>query len=376
MPCPGSREGAYAAPMNRLTRAPIESARSTRAVRSPHGAVDPMALAASQAKSNAARLSVLSNASLVALKLGVGLWIGSVAVVSEAIHSGIDLLAALVAWYAVRMADAPPDHDHPYGHGKVESISGTVEALLIFLAGAWIVVEAARGIVRGTKSESVGWGVAVMGLSAAVNVFVSRHLLRIAKEHDSVALEADAHHLSVDVYASVGVFVGLGLVALTGWHVLDPLVAIGVGLLIVHTAYDITKRAFAPLLDATLPAEEVDAIEAALKRDPRVRGYHHLRTRKAGAVRFVGLPPPARRRADPRRVAPHLARGEGPRAEGPPRRGGRDPRRAVRGGAPGQGRGDHPAPLRCGPCGVRRFIAAWVRSFSSASYAAMRTTRR
>ena len=246
-----------------------------------------MALVASKAKSNAARLSVLSNSMLVALKLGVGLWIGSVAVVSEAIHSGIDLLAAIIAWYAVRMADAPPDHEHPYGHGKVESISGTVEALLIFLAGVWIVFEAVRGIVQGARSESVGWGVAVMGLSAVVNVFVSRHLLRVARAHDSVALEADAHHLRVDVVASVGVFAGLGLVALTGWHVLDPVVAIGVGLLIVHTAYGITKRAFAPLLDTTLPDEEVAAIETALKGDPRVRGYHHLRTRKAGAVRFV-----------------------------------------------------------------------------------------
>ena len=246
-----------------------------------------MALAAKDAKSNAARLSVASNSALVALKLGVGLWIGSVAVLAEAIHSGIDLLAALIAWYAVRMADAPPDDDHPYGHGKFESVSGTVEALLIFLAGAWIVYEAVRGIVEGRTASTPVWGAAVMGLSAAVNVVVSRHLLRVAKEHDSVALEADAHHLAVDVYASVGVFAGLTLVALTGWRLLDPIVAVGVGLLVARTAVGITKTAFSPLLDASLPPEEVAAVEAAIRADGRVRGYHFLRTRKSGPAKFV-----------------------------------------------------------------------------------------
>ena len=239
------------------------------------------------AKANAARLSVASNLGLVALKLGVGVWIGSVAVISEAIHSGVDLLASIVALVAVRMADAPPDRDHPYGHGKVESISGTVEALLIGTAGLWIVFEAVSGLLTPRPSAAIGWGVAVMALSAGVNVFVSRHLFQVARAHDSVALEADAQHLSVDVWASLGVFAGLGLVALTGWHPLDPIVALMVGVLILYTAYGITRRAFAPLLDTSLPEDEVAAVERALKGDARVRGYHHLRTRKAGSVRFV-----------------------------------------------------------------------------------------
>lgn len=246
-----------------------------------------MAVVPANLKSNAARLSVASNTGLVALKLGVGLWIGSVAVLAEAIHSGIDLLAALIAWYAVRMADAPPDQEHPYGHGKVESISGTVEALLIFLAGGWIVYEAVQGIVTGHRAVAPGWGAAVMGLSAVANWFVSRHLLRVAREHDSLALEADAHHLAVDVYTSVGVFVGLGLVAITRWQMLDPIVAIGVGLLVVRTAVGITKTAFQPLLDASLPPGEVEAVEEAIRADARVRGYHFLRTRKSGSVKFV-----------------------------------------------------------------------------------------
>jgi cation diffusion facilitator family transporter len=239
------------------------------------------------AKSNAARLSVVSNLGLTVVKLGIGLQIHSVAVLSEAIHSGIDLLAALIAWYAVRVADIPPDKGHPYGHGKVESISGTVEALLIFLAGAWVIYEAVAGILNGRRSESVHLGLVVMAISAVVNIFVSRHLHKVAREHRSVALEADAHHLQVDVYTSIGVFIGLGLVALTGWHGFDQIVAIAVGLLILHTSFSITKAAFAPLLDATLPAEDVQLIEETLCSDPRVRGFHHLRTRKAGSVRFV-----------------------------------------------------------------------------------------
>lgn len=242
---------------------------------------------AANPKTRAARLSVSSNTVLVALKLGVGLWIGSVAVISEAIHSAIDLVAAMIAYYAVRAADAPPDEEHPYGHGKVESISGAVEAALIAVAGIWVIVEAVQGLRTGRKAEGLGWGVGVMGLSAVVNGFVSRHLFRVAKEHDSIALSADAHHLTIDVFTSIGVFAGLGLVALTGWRILDPLVALGVGALILYTAYDITRTAARPLLDATLPPEEVKAIEDALCADTRVRGFHHLRTRKAGSVRFV-----------------------------------------------------------------------------------------
>src|SRR4051812_8879677 len=117
---------------------------------------------AGNAKSRAALVSVLSNTVLVVAKLGIGLFIGSVAVVSEAIHSGIDLVAAIIAWFSVRASDAPPDEDHPYGHGKFESVSGTLEALLIFVAGLWIVYEAAISLKTGKKIEGIGWGAAVM----------------------------------------------------------------------------------------------------------------------------------------------------------------------------------------------------------------------
>lgn len=241
----------------------------------------------SNTKTKTALLSVISNTSLVVLKLFVGIAIGSVAVISEAIHSAIDLLAALISWYAVRMSDAPPDREHPYGHGKIESVSGTLEALLIFFAGIWVIIEAVQGILNHTAAKTPIWGIAVMGVSAVVNTFVARRLHKVADEHDSVALKADAHHLAVDVYTSIGVLGGLALVAVTGIHVLDPIIAIAVGMLILYTAYDITKQAFQPLIDSALPPEEVDAIEDALRSDTRVRGWHKLRTRKAGSARFV-----------------------------------------------------------------------------------------
>jgi cation diffusion facilitator family transporter len=145
-------------------------------------------------------LSVASNLGLVIFKTAVGLAIGSVAVLSEAIHSGLDLVAAAIAFFAVKKAAKPPDADHPYGHGKVENLSGAIEAGLIFLAAVWIVYEAARKLVRPEPIETLGLGVGVMAASAGINWLVSRRLFRVGEETESVALQADAWHLRTDVY--------------------------------------------------------------------------------------------------------------------------------------------------------------------------------
>ena len=245
---------------------------------------------AAQAKVRGARLSVLSNSGLVALKLTVGISIGSVAVISEAVHSGVDLLAALIAFFAVRASDAPPDDDHPFGHGKIESLSGSVEALLIFGAGVYIIVEAIQAIVHGgTRPDAAGWGVLVMGVSAVVNLLVTRHLFRVARETDSVALEADAHHLKTDVWTSVGVLGGLALVYLTRQPILDPVAAIVVGIFILRTAFGISSDAVRPLVDVALPAHELHIIKQVMQNDKRVKGWHKLRTRKAGSYRHVDV---------------------------------------------------------------------------------------
>jgi cation diffusion facilitator family transporter len=246
-------------------------------------------------KSKVALLSVTSNTALVLLKLAVGTAIGSVSVISEAIHSGVDLLAAVIALFAVRTSGKPADTEHPFGHGKVENISGTVEALLIFLAAGWIVFEAWRKLKNPEPLEEAGLGVAVMLVSSAANIFVSRELLKVGKETDSVALQADAWHLRTDVYTSAGVMAGLtiiwiGKLALPGTDLdwVDPVAAICVALLIVKAAYRLTVESARDLLDVSLPKEEEESIEKHIASfAPDVRGFHRLRTRKSGSHRFV-----------------------------------------------------------------------------------------
>ncbi len=240
------------------------------------------------AKVRIARLSVLSNTCLIAMKLAVGIVTGSVSIISEAIHSGMDLVAAVIAYLSVSVSDRPPDSRHPYGHGKVENVSGVVESVLILVAAGWIVVEAVRKLLGGEiVLEAVWAGALVMLVSAAVNTVVSRKLYRTAHATHSVALEADALHLKTDVYTSLGVAVGLGLIVVTGIRWLDPVAAILVALFIFKEAFGLLRRAFSPLLDTAWSEDEVRELEATL-RALHV-DHHDLRTRKAGNYRFVDL---------------------------------------------------------------------------------------
>ncbi|HJZ40465.1 MAG TPA: cation diffusion facilitator family transporter [Bacteroidales bacterium] len=238
-------------------------------------------------KVNTARLSILSNCGLIILKVLAGLFSGSVSIISEAIHSGMDLLASVIAFFSVKMSDIPPDKEHPYGHGKFENVSGVVEAVLIFVAAGWIIFEAIHKIISPAEVTNLEIGVAVMAVSAVVNFLVSRKLYKVAKKTDSIALEADALHLKTDIYTSAGVAAGLLLIWLTGWHFLDPFVAILVALLIIKESYNLLRRAYSPLLDASLSQDETLLIsEVMLKRG---LSYHNLRTRKSGQYRFADL---------------------------------------------------------------------------------------
>lgn len=241
-------------------------------------------------KRNVAALSIASNSALVVLKLIAGLTIGSVSVISEAIHSSIDLLAAIMAFFAVRASAKPPDDQHHFGHGKAESLSGAAEAVLIFVAALMIVNEAVQKLLHGGEMESVDLGIAIMAVSAVVNIFVSRNLMRVAKATESPALEADAWHLTTDVLTSAGVAVGLVVVRLTGLSALDPIIAIGVALFITKAAYDITRKTVSDLLDASLPEEEQAVIREVLDRHKGdMVGYHEIRSRKSGSERHVDL---------------------------------------------------------------------------------------
>ncbi|HLN21584.1 MAG TPA: cation diffusion facilitator family transporter [Bacteroidales bacterium] len=239
-------------------------------------------------KVKVARLSVLSNSILIILKLTVGLMSGSVSIISEAIHSSMDLIAALIAFFSVRVSDNPPDSRHPYGHGKIENISGVIEALLIFVAAVWIIFEAIKKLVGpAIELESVGLGTVVMIIAAILNTFVSRRLYKVARETDSLALEADALHLKTDVYTSLGVAAGLLLIMITGLYWLDPIVAIMVAFFIFYESFNLLKRAFNPLLDEAWKEDEIVALENTL-RTMNVK-YHELRTRIAGNYRFIDL---------------------------------------------------------------------------------------
>jgi cation diffusion facilitator family transporter len=224
------------------------------------------------------------------MKLLAGLLTGSVSIISEAIHSSMDLMAAIIAFFSVKVSALPPDKKHPYGHGKFENISGVIEALLIFLAAGWIIYEAVKKFMEPSLPESIGIGTIVMFISAVVNFLVSRRLFKVAKETDSVALEADALHLKTDVYTSLGVCVGLVLIWFTNISLLDPIVAILVACLILWESFTLLKRAFSPLLDTQLPDKEVQTIESIIhKHLTSDMGYHMLRTRKSGNLRHVDL---------------------------------------------------------------------------------------
>jgi cation diffusion facilitator family transporter len=244
-----------------------------------------------QTKSSAALLSVFSNAFLIALKLAAAAITGSIAILTEAIHSSIDLMASFVALISVRRADAPPDEEHPYGHEKAENLAATIEGMLILVGAGIIIFEATRRLVLGSEVESLGVGIVVIGFSAAVNLAVSGLLGRRAKSLASAALEGDAAHLRADAYTSLGVLVGLVLVEITDEPAFDAIAALAVAVVIVVSGVRIMLRSGSVLMDEAPPPEELDRIEAiiASARPSEMLGYHKLRARRAGARRWIDL---------------------------------------------------------------------------------------
>jgi len=259
-------------------------------VRAPAGAIGPDAQRP-PTKTRAAAVSIVSNALLIALKLAAGVITGSIAIITEAIHSSIDLVASVVAFVSVRKADEPADESHPYGHQKVENMAAAIEGMLI-LAGAGIIVfESARRLVDVPEVESLGVGIAVIGFSAVANVAVSTYLYRQAARTDSPALEGDAAHLRTDAMTSFGVLVGLVLVELTGIEAFDPITALVVAAAIVLAGVRIITRTSRVLVDEALPPDELEAVRRAIEERgaQEVVGFHKLRARRAGSRRYVDL---------------------------------------------------------------------------------------
>lgn len=240
-------------------------------------------------KVGAAKVSVFSNTVLVLTKLAVGVFTGSVSIISEAAHSAVDLVAALIAYYAVRTSDQKPDHNHAYGHGKIENISGAVEAVLIIVAAFWIIYEASQKLFAQELPKDLEYGIAIMALSIIVNYFVSRKLFKVAKVTQSHALEADALHLEADIWTSLGVLAGLVAIKVTGLYWFDPVIAIVVAVIIFKAGYDMTRKSMRELTDIALPDEEQALIQDIIENHPMIIDYHRLRTRRSGSTRLVDV---------------------------------------------------------------------------------------
>jgi cation diffusion facilitator family transporter len=242
-------------------------------------------------KTHAAALSIASNSALIVLKLVAGVLTGSIAILTEAVHSSIDLIASVVAFVSVRKAGEPADREHPYGHAKVENLAAAFEGVLILAGAAVIVIESVRRLVDPPEVDLIGVGIAVIAFSMLANVAVSSFLGREARRTDSPALEGDAAHLRTDALTSGGVLAGLVVVEVTGFERIDPIVALVVAGAIVVAGLRLVTRSSRVLVDEALPADELAAVRAAIEGhgSAEVLGFHALRARRAGSDRYVDL---------------------------------------------------------------------------------------
>jgi cation diffusion facilitator family transporter len=241
-------------------------------------------------KSFVALLSVVTTSTLTFLKLLIGLLSGSVSVLAEGFHSATDMLAAFVAFVSVKKSSLPPDDDHPYGHGKFESISGALEASLILGATFYVLYEAIKSLVEGRHISYGLLAIFVMSFSALANWVISSILLSVAKKTDSLALEADGWHLRIDAYTSTGAIVALLLVFLTGFRFWDSITALIIAGVMAHTGLKLFASAWHQLTDASLSPSEIKLIDDLIKTHAgELVSYHKMRSRRAGSYRYVDL---------------------------------------------------------------------------------------
>lgn len=235
-------------------------------------------------------LSIAAAVTTIGLKTAAWWTTGSIGLLSDAIESLVNLAAALVALWALKLAERPPDEEHAYGYSKAEYFSSGFEGGLIFLAAVAIVWTAIPRLMAPQPLEHVGIGLAISVIAALVNLGVALVLRRAGERHTSITLEADAHHLMTDVWTSAGVVAGVAAVALTGWQRLDPIIAIAVALNILWTGFRLVRRSALGLLDRAVPVPSRDAIHAVFARyEARGIAFHALRTRQAAGRSFASV---------------------------------------------------------------------------------------
>ena len=241
-------------------------------------------------KSRAATVSLVYNGVATALKLAAAVSTGSVSLLSEAAHSATDIVASTMAYFSVRASAQPPDEDHPYGHGKMESVAGFGEAILLLAVVGYIAFEAIQRLVRGNQEVvALDFGIWVMAISAASSFVIGRYVSKVGKDTDSIALQSNGQHLLVDFWTSVGVLVALVATKLLKLPWIDSAVAIAFAGWLGYGAWGLFKQAFDHLVDRSLPEEEIEKVKAILSAESQALSWHRLRTRIGGNIRYVDV---------------------------------------------------------------------------------------
>ncbi len=250
---------------------------------SPHRAVE------ARLKKRAAGISLAYNVTLTLVKLAAAGLTGSVSLLSEAVHSATDVVASGIALVSVRAAAAPPDEEHPYGHGKFESIAGLCESVLLLVIVCYVVYESIQRLLKGADVANLEIGVWVMAFSAVTSFIVSRHVKKIGDQTGSLALASNSQHLMVDSVTSVGVLGALLVTKLTGWEQADPIFALILAVWIAAGAWKLTRQAFDQLVDRALSEEEVAKVRKLVEETEGVQDCHRLRTRLSGDTRYIDM---------------------------------------------------------------------------------------
>ena len=241
-------------------------------------------------KSGATKLALVVVIGLLILKIVVAAVTGSLSIIAQATDSFLDVIAVITTLFAVRIATKPADGEHPFGHGKAENIAAIVQAVLIFTAGSLLIYSAVHRITAKATIELTEAGIGAMVISIIVSIFLSRHLLKIARATDSIALEANAHNIRTDIYSATAVLAGLIAIRFTKVYILDPIFAIAVAVFILKVGWDVLNKSFGGLIDVRLPEVEENAIrESITEHRDEIVDFHKFRTRKAGHQRHIDL---------------------------------------------------------------------------------------